>query len=305
MEQRIPRPGEAWDEKSLAEYRRRRFRQRPDLAIESEAEALAFIDEVGLCLFQPNRRVLLPSLYGAATGSDRPAPRWGQHDPYYDRTWGWKDRLFSSGKVLYGKVLGEYRLFVSLRLLPYLYALSDLNYGGEEEDYLELYQDGKLGADAKNIYQALLEWGPCSTTRLRRAAGFSGGGSAFRRFDRALTELQRGLMISAVGIADDNAWKYTFRYEVVVRKFAPQVAASRALKGRDAMRHLLLHYLWLVGETTLGQVGRLFGWSMARLVKVAEAAAGEGQLWLQGEGAAATVRWLAEDRPATEPVSRR
>lgn len=278
------------DENRLADYRQRRFRQRPELAVTSMAEALEFIDEVGLCLFQPNRRILLPSLYGAATGSDRPAPRWGQHDSFYDRVWGWKDRLFSSGKVLYGKVLGEYRLFVSLRLLPYLYALSDLNYGGEEEDYLELYQDGRLSLDAKNVYGALLAQGPSSTTRLRRASGLAGGGSALRRFDRALTELQRGLMISAVGIADDNAWRYTFRYDAVVRKFAAQVEKSREIKAREAMRYLLLHYLWLVGEATLGQVSRLFTWEESRLWKVAEAAAQEGRLWCRGQGEQAALR---------------
>ena len=291
-----PRPAESWGEGELVEYRRTRFRHRPELAVRSETDALAFINEVGLCLFQPNRQALLPSLYGAAAGAGRPAPRWGEHDAVYGRVWGWKDSLFSSGEVLYGKALGDYRLFVSLGLLPWLYAVSDMNYGGDEDDYLELYQDGKLSLDARNVYQALVEYGPTSTTQLRRRTGLTEGGSAARRFERALTELQRGLMISAVGVADDNAWKYTFRYDIVVRKFARQVAASRQLRSRDAMQHLLLHYLSLVGEAPLAKVSRLFGWDLHRLWRLVQAVTRDGELRCWGEKRAVTLR-LAVMRP--------
>jgi hypothetical protein len=284
----------------LAEYRRLTFRHQHDLAIDSQADALKFIDHVGLCLFQPNRKVLLPSLYGAAIGSDRPAPRWGQHDAVYGRVWGWKDSLFSDGNVLYGKALGDYRLFVSLRLLPYLYALSDMNYGGDEDDYLELYQDGKLSLDAKCIYDVLVEYGPSSTTLLRRRSGMVGKGAAAGRFERALTELQRGLMVAAVGVSDDNAWKYTFRYDTVIRKFPSQVEAARQMKAREATIHVLRHYLWLVGQTTLGQITRLFGWDPDRLWRVAQSAASEGQVECLGERAEALVSLL--EAPDGAPI---
>jgi hypothetical protein len=155
-------------------YRRRRFRQTPELRLRNLREAAEFLEDVGLCLFQPNRGVELPSLWGAVAGSEAPAPRWGAHDEVYNRAWYWKDHLFATGDFFYGKALGNYRLFVTRGLLPYLWALSDMNYGGEPDDYLELYQDGKLSLDAKTIYQILRERGPSSTTILRRQSGLLG-----------------------------------------------------------------------------------------------------------------------------------
>lgn len=254
----------------LDEYRRRRFRQEPDLSLADEEEAEAFVNSVGICLFQPNRGVELPSLWQAAAGTCGPAPRWGQHDRLYFRAWSWKDSIFSRGGVLYAKAFGNYRVFISRSLLPYLYATGDLNYGGEEGDYLELYEDGKLSLDAKNIYASILEHGVSSTTMLRRYSHLGGKGSASTRFERALTQLQRGFMICAVGIADDNAWKYTFRYNTVIRQFPEEVLASRSVTSRAAMSTILQHYVDLVGSTTLSYTSKLFGWDATRLRRAAQ-----------------------------------
>lgn len=266
------------------EYREERFRQRPDLCLHSEAEAEAFIDDVGICLFQPNRGVMLPSLWQAVAGVSRAAPRWGEHDQMYFRAWNWKDSIFSRGRVFYGKAFGNFRTFISRRLLPHFYAISDMNYGGEDDDFLELYHDGKLSLDARNIYAAILEHGPSSTTVLRQKSGLAGGGVAARRFERALTELQRGLMVSVVGVSADNAWKYSFRYNLVTRQFPAEVLAARELTSREAMLDLLREYVSLVGETTTQDVGRLFGWRCERLNRLARALAAGGDIGLEEEG---------------------
>ena len=159
-------------------------------------------------------------------------------------------------------------MFISRRLLPYFYAASDLNYGGEEDDYLELYRDGKLSIDGKNIYAALVEHGPSSTTMLRRYTRLTGEGQPSRRFERALTELQRGFMICAAGIAQDNAWKYTFRYNTVIRQFPDEVLASRSVSSREAMAGIIRHYVDLVGSTTISSVARLFNWDLERLQRL-------------------------------------
>jgi len=62
---------------------------------------------------------------------------------------------------------------------------------GELTDYLAEYEDGKMTAEAKAIYEAILENGPLDTVRLRREARMSAN-SAKSRFDRALVELQVG-----------------------------------------------------------------------------------------------------------------
>lgn len=268
----------ALDPVSLLAYRERRFRQSRELRVKSVQDAARFLDEVGLCLFQPNRGVNLPSLWGAVAGRSGPAPRWGEHDDVYERAWGWKDRLFASGEFYYGKALGSYRLFASRHLLPHLWALSDLNYGGEPDDYLDLYADGKLTLDAKLIYQALRERGPCSTTVLRRATGIASDGGAWARFERALTELQRGLMVAAVGIARDNAWKYTFQYATLLDAFPAEVEAARHISSAEAISRLLSHYVWLAGATTVRETARLFGWSEDRCLKAAQGLVTGGHL---------------------------
>jgi hypothetical protein len=251
------------------DHREQRFRQRPELRLGSQREAEAFIDEVGVCLFQPNRGVLLPSLWQAVAGVSGPAPRWGEQDHYYIRAWSWKDDIFSRGEIFYGKAFGSYRVFIARRLLPYFYAISDMNFGGEEDDYLELYQDGKLSLEARDIYAAILEHGPSSTTALRQRCGLTGGGLPSRRFERALTELQRGLMVSVVGVAADNAWKYSFRYNAVIRQFPGEVEQSRSITSREAISFVLRHYLGLVGTITAPEVARLFGWNSDRLLRIA------------------------------------
>lgn len=258
-----------FDPLALQRYRERLFRQTPSLRLRSIQEAGEFIGRMGLCLFQPNQGVELPSLWGAAAGRSGPAPRWGQHDDLYEQVWGWKDRLFASGEFYYGKALGNYRLFITRDLLPYLWALSEMNYGGEADDYLELYQDGKLSLDAKLVYGVLREHGPSSTTVLRRATGMVGEGSAWARFERALNELQRGLMIAAVGIARDNAWKYTFRYATLPDAFPREVEQARAIPTRRALAHVLAHYVWLQGAATPRAAARLFGWSDERTLRAA------------------------------------
>lgn len=251
-------------------------------------EALQFVDDVGLCVFQGERGGL-PSLYGAIAGHDGPAPKWGQHDSAYGQAWDWKDKLFSKGRIYYGKALGDFRLLASRALLPALIAACAPGPVGDADDYLELYQDGKLGADAKSIYEALLEGGPASTTKLRQAAHMLGKGGQFRRFEQALGELQRAFLAAPTGIARDNRWKYTFRYAPLHVAFGKEVAAATELSSRAATADLLRHYLALVGPTPLAGPVRLFGWPAERAARVAEKLAEDGLARLEGSGGG---RWI-------------
>jgi uncharacterized protein YcaQ len=182
---------------------------------------------------------------------------------------------------------------VSLEVLPFLFALSELNYGGDEDDYLELYADGKLSITGRNIYQIVAERGPTSTTILRRRLGLAGGVDS-RRFERGLTELQRGLLISAVDIARDNRWKYTFAYDSTLRQFPQQIDRARATRRLEAMTWLVGWYLRLVGCIKLRQVASLFGWEDAPLRQLVERLATTGDIAWDGE---AEVVWM---RPTSE-----
>lgn len=281
-------PDEVW-----AERRRWRFRQTPDRRVGSIDEAAAFVDEVGLCVFQGEKGGL-PSFYGAVAGREGPAPRWGQHDRAYGQAWDWKDKLFSKGRLYYGKALGDYRLLASRAILPELIAACAPGPIGDPEDYLELYQDGLLGADAKQVYEALLQTGPASTTVLRKASHMLGKGDQFRRFERALTELQGKFLVAPTGIARDNRWKYTFRYAPLHLAFKKEVAAATEMSSREATARVLRHYVELVGPTPLNAATRLFGWTSERSVRAAERLAEESVVRLEGKG---TGLWVLPPSP--------
>jgi hypothetical protein len=68
-----------------------------------------------------------------------------------------------------------------------------------------------MTAEAKAIYEALLENGPLDTIRLRRESRMSAE-SAKGRFDRALVELQVGLKVLPIDVARTGAWNYAFVY---------------------------------------------------------------------------------------------
>ncbi|MCL4534249.1 MAG: hypothetical protein M1370_03710 [Bacteroidetes bacterium] len=273
-----------WPEETVRAYRCRRYRQTPEQRLTTLGEAEEWLNEVGMCLFQPKQGVELPSLYGAVAGTPGPAPRWGSHSRYYGRAWDWKDAMLCSRRIFYGKALGDYRLFVSLEMFPYLFALSDLNYGGDVDDYLELYADGKLSVAGRDIYGIIARHGPVSTTMLRRRLGLSGGADS-RRFERGLAELQRGLLISAVDIARDNRWKYTFAYDTTLRQFPAQIEHARALRRREAMVWVLRRYLDLACSVPLRRVASLFGWDEEGLRRAVCDLAGAGQVgWDERRG---------------------
>lgn len=258
-----------------------RFRQLPHLRLLTIDEAVCWIDGVGLCVFQGEKGGL-PSFYGAIAGRSGPAPKWGQHDSHYGRAWDWKDKLFSRRRVYYGKLLGDYRMLVSRGLLPYVVAACAPGPTGDADDYLALYEDGLLGADAKLVYEALLATGPASTAKLRDASHLKGKGGQFRRFEKALTELQSACLICPVGIDRDNRWKYTFRYAPLHVAFPEESKRAAELSSREATRYLLRHYVELLGRTPVPAAQRLFGWTPERTRRAVEQLVDEGEVAQEG-----------------------
>jgi hypothetical protein len=247
----------------------------PHLRVRTEAEALSFLNDVGMCLLFSAKGIELPSLWGALSGEDRPVPK--GHDNYeLGLAWQWKDTLPVAGKVLYGKFLRKRPVFVSLDLAPYFYALSP-NYGDLENDYLEDYQDGLLSVEAKQVYDVLLEQGASPTSRLRRDAGLGGKANA-TRFDRALADLQMDFRISKVAVSDANRWGYCYVYDLLPRHFPDVVSTAEKISGRQARETILLRYLRTVAAATSRQVATLFGWEPRDVSRLAERLAGEGRL---------------------------
>jgi hypothetical protein len=260
---------------TLRAARVERYRQRPDLRIKTEAEALAILDRIGLCLLFSAQDVELPSLWGALCGEERPVPE--RHDDYeLGLAWQWKDSLPVAGKILYGKFLRKRPVFLSLDLAPSFYALSP-NYGDPTQDYWQEYLDGRLSVEAKQVYEVLLEQGALPTSRLRREAAL-GGKSNAARFDRALTDLQMDMRITKVAISDANRWGYCYVYDLLPRHFPGVVEASRGITGRQARETILLRYLRTVVAATFRQISSLFGWELGDVHRLADRLVSEGRL---------------------------
>lgn len=260
---------------NLADVRRWRdhtYRRTPERRVTNPDQAVAFANEVGFCFFWPIEGIELPSLWVAAAG-DRPVP--DEHDDPGHVTWGWKDSLLSQKRWYYARLLRRRATIVSLDYLPYFYALSE-NFG-DPEDYLLEYEAGTLTAEAKAIYEALLEKGPLDTVSLRREARLAGRDNK-SRFERGLTELQIGLKVLPVGIADAGAWHYSFVYDLLIHWLPELPARARPIGRGQARRVLIRRYLENVGAATPEQVARLFGWPQPDVDRTLSALADEGAI---------------------------
>jgi len=262
--------------RNVLEARQARYRRRMDLRVTTPAQAQRFVNDVGFCLLFPTQ-VEMPSLWDAIAG--RMVKTYSSHSGYeIERTWGWKDESLNKKWWYYGKLLRHKATLVSLDFLPNFYALSD-NYGDYEHDYLEEYREGRLSAEAKAIYEALLKNGALDAIRLRRESHMSAEASK-PRFEKALTELQIGLKVLPVGIAEAGAWRYAFIYEVLPRWLPDVPERARGIGRGQARQAILDQYLRNVIATTIKDISRIFGWTVDETQHIADALAQQGRLTL-------------------------
>ena len=248
---------------ALQRYRAATFRLKKRLA--SKEEAVDYVNERGFIYFWPIREITLPSLWAAVAG-DRPVA--DAHDDPGHVTWGWKDSLLGQKVWYYAKVLRKKATLISLQTAPYFYALSE-NYGSPEEDYLTIYEQGRLTLEAKQVYEALLDKGPLDTITLRKTARLTSNESE-SRFNRALSDLQADFKILPVGVTEAGAWHYAFSYDVVARHYPELLEQARYIGELDACRKLTELYFRSVGAAQLRDLTRLFGWKPDQARKTLE-----------------------------------
>ena len=263
--------------RDMLEVRQARYRRRMDLRITTPAQAKAFVDDVGFCFLFPIQNVELPSLWDAIAG--RVVKTYASHSGYeIERTWGWKDAALNKKQWYYGKLIRHRATLASLDFLPNFYALSE-NYGDVEHDYLDEYRAGRLSAEAKAIYEALLKNGALDAIRLRREAHMSSEASK-PRFEKALTELQIGLKVVPIGIAEAGAWRYAFIYEILPRWLPDVPERARTLSRGQARQAILDQYMRNVIANPLPVAARVFGWTLAETRQTAQALAEQHRLSL-------------------------
>lgn len=257
----------------LNAYRNHTFRLEPGTRLTSLDEAVRYINERGFIFFWPYKGFLFPSLWTAVAG-DRPVA--DEHDDPGHVTWGWKDSLLGKKQVYYARVLRKRNTFLSLDLLPYFYALSP-NYGSPEEDYLIDYEAGKLTAEARAVYEALLDQGPLDTVALRKAARLASK-SSDTSFNRALEELQITFRILPVGVAEAGAWNYAFVYDLVPRHYPDVIELAHPISEWEARRILVRYALRSLGVAKAVHLQRLFSWPTGLLEKAVDKLVQNGEL---------------------------
>lgn len=249
------------DDNLLQNYRARTYRLLPGAALTSKEDAVAYVAERGFMFFWAIRGIDLPSLW-TATAGDRPVA--AEHDDPGHVTWGWKDDLLDKRRWYYGKLLRRKATLVSLKTLPFFYALSSRV--AELDDYRLAYEEGKLTRAARVIADVLLKHGAQHTIELRRRAHMSASTSK-ARFLRALTELQRGLWVLPIGVARAGSWRYAFIYELFDRWFPEIYKRARGIPHKEARSYLLRSYMDSVGALRVRDVHKLFGWREEEIIE--------------------------------------
>jgi uncharacterized protein YcaQ len=238
----------------LQAYRTKTFRITPGKQLTSSEDALAFVQERGFITLWPIKGIDLPSLWTAVAG-ERPVA--DEHDDPGHITWRWKDSMLDQRRWYYGKLLRGKATIVSLDVIPNFYALSERV--ADLDDYRPLYHEGRMTYETYSVAEALLHHGPQHTIQLRRLANLSAQ-SAKARFDKALTDLQRGLWVLPIGIAEAGAWRYAFIYELFDRWFPEVVQRAHGITQADARVFLARCYLDSVGAAQSKDIAKLFRW---------------------------------------------
>jgi hypothetical protein len=226
--------------------------------LKTRDEAVQFVNDRGYVFFWPITGITFPSLWGAVAG-DRPVP--SEHDDPGHISWDWKDSLLGKHVWYYGKILRKKATIISLEIAPYFYALSE-NYGSPDEDYLTIYEQGRMTQEAKALYEALLDKGPLDTITLRKSAHLTSHESE-SRFNRALSDLQADFKIMPVGVVDAGSWHYSFAYDIVSRHEPTLLEKARFLGELDSYRKILELYILSLGAAQYRDISRLFGWNLS------------------------------------------
>ena len=238
----------------LNTHRTRTFNLPPSKRLSSQSQALTFVKKRGFVYFWPIKGIDMPSLWTAVAGN-RPVA--DKHDDPGHITWRWKDGALDKKIWYYAKVLRKKATMISLDIAPYFYALSE-NYGSPDEDYLLIYEEGRMTQAAKQVYETLLNEGSMNTLDLRKAAKLSNAKDS--EFNKALEYLQSDFKILPVGVSEAGAWKYSFIYEIVPRHYPDLPEKARKIGEGEARIKLLDLYFESVGAAQERDAVKLFGW---------------------------------------------
>jgi hypothetical protein len=257
----------------IQSYRAEKFGLLPGQQLKTKEQAVEYVNQRGFIFFWPITGISFPSLWTAVAGN-RPVA--DAHDDPGHVTWGWKDELLGARRWYYAIVFRKRATMISLDLLPYFYALSD-NYGSPEDDYLTLYEQGRLTQEAKAVYEAILDNGAMNTVALRRAVHMTSRESD-HRFNRAITDLQTDFKITPIGVAQAGSWNYAFIYEITARFYPELPDLAHPISEIEAQLKLCEVYFRSMGAACKADLKKIFTWNNLQADRAVDRLARKGIL---------------------------
>ncbi len=220
----------------IQQLRDERWCQTPSTRLSSWADAPALIDRAGITtLFPASPEVA--DLYAAFVGPGVPTDS-GHSTPSGD-VYGWRWELGRREVAFYGAIVRGKPTWMAWDLLPALLRLRGLPSAGEQ------HATGSLSVDARRIVDALADNGGTLTTGdLRRAAGFETGRERRAAYLRAITELDRRLVLGRGFGPPDDPDDQDMRQTLIASRYPDAVAAAGALNVDGALRQLLTRYVF-------------------------------------------------------------
>ncbi|HCT81464.1 MAG TPA: hypothetical protein DGT23_33810 [Micromonosporaceae bacterium] len=201
--------------------------------------AAAFVDDVGFALLFPTPKLPAPSLWEAVAGEDSEpfAAGMGANE---QKVWTWKDELPSRGLAWYGTFLAGRGSFLSQGLVAALYPGA-----GEVDDHESM----PLSPTAHEIAR-LLAGEPLSSAVLRTLVGDR------NRYQRAVVELQRQLLITTAGVQEHRTGWPSALVELTCRRFDVGGGHDHAFAARQFLDTML--------QATPADLARAFRWPVAQ-----------------------------------------
>jgi hypothetical protein len=226
----------ALDLDSLHALRLERWRETPETKIANAHEGAELIGELGLVTAFPVWPEV-PNLYSAHVGDpDQKAEvEW---DTPAGAVYTWRWELGRANAAFYGVIVRRRPTFVAWPLLA-----SVLRLWGELRTPDELFDLGKLSANAYRVVQALEEAGGTLTTRaLRQAAEFPMGSRHRAEYLKAVDELDARLLLGKVFEAGTGEGE-EMAHALVSMRWREHADAADRLTREEALRILLRSYL--------------------------------------------------------------
>lgn len=230
-------------------------------SVGSIGRAAAFVDDVGFALLFPTPKLPAPSLWEAVAGEDG--------EPFADgmganeqRVWTWKDELPSRGLAWYGTFLAGRGSFLSPRLIAALYPGP-----GTVDDHESM----PLSPTAHEIAR-LLAGEPLPSAVLRTLIGDR------NRYQRAIIELQRQLLITTAGVQKHRTGWPSALVELTCRRFDVGGGHDHGFATRQFLDTML--------QATPADLARAFRWPAA------QARARLDELERTGQATSAGARYL-------------